>query len=61
MNPNYMKECTNIVGEHNKHENLIAIWDEPNQKGSTLKVKQNEIGFHLLIAMWIRFRPNIGA
>ncbi len=56
-----MKECTNIVGEHNKHENLIAIWDEPNQKGSTLKVKQNEIGFHLLIAMWIRFRPNIGA
>jgi hypothetical protein len=31
-----------IVGEHNKHE---------NKKGSTLKAKLNEIGFHLLIAM----------
>jgi hypothetical protein len=28
MNPKYIKECINIVGEHNKHENLIAIWDE---------------------------------
>jgi hypothetical protein len=28
MNPNYKKECTRIVGEQNKHENLIAIWDE---------------------------------
>jgi hypothetical protein len=25
----YIKECTKIIGEHNKHENLIAIWDEP--------------------------------
>jgi hypothetical protein len=32
-----------------------------NQKGSTLKAKPNEIRFHLLIAMWFRFRPNIGA
>jgi hypothetical protein len=28
MNPNYINECTKIVGEHNKHENVIAIWDE---------------------------------
>ncbi len=26
------KECNRIVGEHNKHENLIAIWDEPIKK-----------------------------
>jgi hypothetical protein len=32
MNPNYIKECTKIVVEHNKHENLIAIWDEPIKK-----------------------------
>jgi hypothetical protein len=25
MNPNYIKECTRIVGEDNKHENVIAI------------------------------------
>jgi hypothetical protein len=31
MNPKYIKECTKIVGEHNKHENL-AIWDEPIKK-----------------------------
>jgi len=30
-------------------------------KCSTLKAKPNEIGFHLLIAMWFRSRPNIGA
>jgi hypothetical protein len=29
MNPNYIKEFTRIVEKHNKHENLIAIWDEP--------------------------------
>jgi hypothetical protein len=29
MNPNYVKECTRIVGEHNKHESLIGTWDEP--------------------------------
>jgi len=56
MNRNYIKECTKIVGEHNKHENLIAIWDEPIKK-----VQPNEIGFHLLITIWFRSRPNIGA
>jgi hypothetical protein len=29
MNPYYIKECTKIVGKHNKHQNVIAIWDEP--------------------------------
>jgi hypothetical protein len=29
MNLNYIKEWTRIVGKHNKHENVIAIWDEP--------------------------------
>jgi hypothetical protein len=29
MNPNYINECIKIIKEHNKHENLIAIWDEP--------------------------------
>jgi hypothetical protein len=32
MNPNYTKKCTRIVGEHNKHENVIAIRDEPIKK-----------------------------
>jgi hypothetical protein len=32
MNPNYIKECTRIIGEQNKHENLIAISDEPIKK-----------------------------
>jgi hypothetical protein len=32
MNPNYIKECTRIVGEQNKLENLIAIWDGPIKK-----------------------------
>jgi hypothetical protein len=32
MNPNYIKECNRIIGKHNKHENLIAIWDEPIKK-----------------------------
>jgi hypothetical protein len=50
MNPNYIKECTRIVGGHNKHENVIAIWNEPN-----------DIGFHLLITKWFKSRPNIGA
>jgi hypothetical protein len=27
-----MKECTKIVEEHNKHENVITIWDEPIKK-----------------------------
>jgi hypothetical protein len=61
MNPNYIKECTRIVGSHNKHENIIAIWDESIKKGLTFKTKPNEIGFHLLIAMWFRYRLNIGA
>jgi hypothetical protein len=61
MNPNYIKECTRIIGEHNKHEILIAIWHEPIKKGSTLKAKPNEIGLHLLIAMWFRSKLNIGA
>jgi hypothetical protein len=25
-------KCTKIVGEHNKLENVIAIWDEPIAK-----------------------------
>jgi hypothetical protein len=25
-------ECTRVFGKHNKHENLIAIWDEPIKK-----------------------------
>jgi hypothetical protein len=32
MNPNYIKECIKIVRELNKHENLLAIWDEPIKK-----------------------------
>jgi hypothetical protein len=32
MNPNYIKECIRIVGGHNKHENVIAIWNEPIKK-----------------------------
>jgi hypothetical protein len=32
MNPNYIKESTMIVGKHNKHENLIVIWNEPIKK-----------------------------
>jgi len=31
MNPNYIIECFRVVGEHNKHENVIAIWDEPKR------------------------------
>jgi hypothetical protein len=27
MNLNYIKECIRIVKEHNKHKNVIAIWD----------------------------------
>jgi hypothetical protein len=56
MNPNYIKECTRIIEDNNKHENLIAFWDEPIKK-----VQPNEIRLHLLIAMWFRSRPNIGA
>ncbi len=55
MNPNYIKECTKIVGEHNKYENVIVIWYEPIKK-----VQQNEIWFHLLITTWPRSRSNIG-
>jgi hypothetical protein len=32
MNPNYIMECIEIVGEHNKLENVITIWDEPIRK-----------------------------
>jgi hypothetical protein len=28
----YINECTRIVGGHNKHENVIAIWDKPIKK-----------------------------
>jgi hypothetical protein len=59
MNPNYIKECIRVIGKHNKHENLILGW--ANKKGSTLKAKPNEIGFHLLIVMWFKSKPNIGA
>jgi hypothetical protein len=31
MNPNYINECTKIIGKHNKQENLIAILG-PNLK-----------------------------
>jgi hypothetical protein len=55
MSPNYIKECTKIVGKHNKYENVIVIWDEPIKK-----VQPNEIGFHLLITTWTRSRSNIG-
>jgi hypothetical protein len=61
MNLNYIKECTRIIGEHNKHENLIAIWDEPIKKFQPQRPNQMKIGLHLLIAMWFRSRPNIGA
>jgi hypothetical protein len=32
MNPNCIKECIRIVASHNKHENVITIWDEPIKK-----------------------------
>jgi hypothetical protein len=32
MNPKYIKECTRIIGEHNKHENVITICGEPIKK-----------------------------
>jgi hypothetical protein len=32
MNPDYIKECTRIIREHNKHENPIAIQDESIKK-----------------------------
>jgi hypothetical protein len=32
VNPKYIKECTRIVGKHNKHENVITICDEPIKK-----------------------------
>jgi hypothetical protein len=32
MNLNYIKEYIRIVGKHNKHENLIVIWDESIKK-----------------------------
>jgi hypothetical protein len=55
MNSNYIKECTKIVGEHNKYENVTVIWDEPIKK-----VQPNEIRFHVLITTWPRSRFNIG-
>jgi hypothetical protein len=27
MNPNYIKEFIKTIREHNKHENVVAIWD----------------------------------
>jgi hypothetical protein len=32
-----------------------------NEKGSTLKGKTNQIGFHLSNAMWPKFKLNMGA
>jgi hypothetical protein len=32
MNLNYINECIMIIKEHNKHENVIAIWNEPIKK-----------------------------
>ncbi len=32
MNPNNVKECSKIVGECHKHENVRSIWDEPIKK-----------------------------
>jgi hypothetical protein len=32
MDINYINERTKIIEKHNKHENLIAIWDEPIKK-----------------------------
>jgi hypothetical protein len=32
VNPNYINECMRIVKEHNKYENVLAIWDEPIKK-----------------------------
>jgi hypothetical protein len=40
MNWKYIKECTRIIGKHNKHENLIAIWDEPIKKVQLEKQNQ---------------------
>jgi hypothetical protein len=37
MIPNYINECTRIVGKHNKNENLIAIWGEPIKKRFNFK------------------------
>ncbi len=34
------KECTKIVGEYSKHENVIAIWDEPIKKAQPQKLNQ---------------------
>jgi hypothetical protein len=31
MNPNYIKQCNRIVGEHDNMK-IIAIWDEPIKK-----------------------------
>jgi hypothetical protein len=39
MNPNYIKKCTTIVGGQNKHENVIAIWEEPIKRFN-LKLNQ---------------------
>ncbi len=32
MNPNYVKEHIKIAREHNKLQNVMAIWDEPITK-----------------------------
>jgi hypothetical protein len=32
MNPKYLKGCIQIIGEHNKQENITVIWDEPIKK-----------------------------
>jgi hypothetical protein len=36
-----------MIENQSKHENVIAIWDESVKKGSTLKVKLNEIRLYL--------------
>jgi hypothetical protein len=32
MIPNHINECIRIVGGYNKHETVIAIWEEPIRK-----------------------------
>jgi hypothetical protein len=40
MNLKYLKECIRIVGEYNKHENVISIWDEPINKVHPKRLNQ---------------------
>jgi hypothetical protein len=31
-NPNYINKCTRMMENQNKHENVIALWDEHTKK-----------------------------